>query len=65
MDKPMSNLGFRGMSVLFRIRDFLLPRNLRAVQKQFLVIVLCSHGHDEAVALALEGLEFTEGRFVP
>jgi ubiquinone/menaquinone biosynthesis C-methylase UbiE len=26
MDKPMSNLGFWGMSVLFRIRDFLLPR---------------------------------------
>ena len=26
MDQPMSNLGFRGMSVLFRIRDFLLPR---------------------------------------
>ena len=26
MDQPMSNLGFWGMSVLFRIRDFLLPR---------------------------------------
>jgi ubiquinone/menaquinone biosynthesis C-methylase UbiE len=26
MDKPMSNLGFWGMSVVFRVRDFFLPR---------------------------------------
>ena len=26
MDKPMSNLGFWGMSLLFRVRDLLLPR---------------------------------------
>jgi ubiquinone/menaquinone biosynthesis C-methylase UbiE len=26
MDRPMSNLGFRGMSLLFKIRDLALPR---------------------------------------
>lgn len=26
MDRPMSNLGFRGMSLLFRLRDLALPR---------------------------------------
>lgn len=60
MDKPMSNLGFCGMSVVFQVRDLLLPRRrlLEEVSISPGACVLdygCGPGSDTIAAAELVG----------